>query len=95
MRGQHLLRQLMLENFIGMEDLKGPGRWKEVVAKRVAVYRGLHAAGLNYSEIGRLCGRDPSSILYWLKKGRRDHVRPIMLARMRRERCKQPVDMAA
>lgn len=100
MRGQRLLRQLMRENFIGMEDLKGHGRWKEIVASRVAVYRGLHAAGMSYSEIGRLCGRDHTSILYWLKKGRRERRLPYMQANTNRRRahlaaCKQAVDMAA
>jgi chromosomal replication initiation ATPase DnaA len=65
-----LVERLSKRYGITTKDLMGDSRIPEIVAARHEVIRTLHERGLSASEVGRLMGRDHSTVLAVLSKAR-------------------------
>lgn len=68
--GRWLAKMLMEALKIGRVDLQS-SNFPEHVEKRVIIMQALEAFGLLKAEIGAAIGRNPSTIVHWLKPGRR------------------------
>jgi len=53
---------------MSVAELDSPARFSYIMPARFAVYKALHLRGWTYSRIGRLLGKDHSTIMYGVSR---------------------------
>lgn len=74
--GRAIVEEVCRKHNLPVHVVRGKGRFAELNKARVEIYRRLwHETGLSASAIGRLCGRDHSTILHHFKGQERPKVK--------------------
>lgn len=73
-----LLEQVCAEHHVTADEALGPLRVPHIVAARHALWGRLRALGWSHSAIGRLCDRDPTTVMAALDEKKRSAPRKVV-----------------